>query len=199
ELHGAFRERADPEFGSLQVDQDADRPAVAGLDIADVGDELAHLVVRRVAHVDAEDVGAGLEQLADHRAVRRSRAQCRQDLDTAQAPHFLVPGGVGATAGGRAGGLGGAALGGFDRPGTLPPGTLPPGPTVPGMPGTRCCAGCSLASVSCTVQARWSPVSTSKKPVRSKPRARQLLVPLIVNSLSREHMNAWPDHSPPRS
>ena len=38
-------------------------------------------------------------------------------------------------------------LGGLDRPGT-PPG--PPGPTVPGMPGTRC-AGCSLASVNCTV------------------------------------------------
>ena len=74
----------------------------------------------------------------------------------------------------------------------------PPGPTVPGIPGTRC-AGCSLDSVSCTVQARCSPVSTSKKPVRSKPRARQFSVPLMVNSLSREHMKACPDHSPPRS
>jgi len=32
-------------------------------------------------------------------------------------------------------------------------------------------------SVSCTVQARCSPVSTSKKPVRSKPRARQSWCP----------------------
>ena len=35
-----------------------------------------------------------------------------------------------------------------------------------GIPGTR--GGfCSLDSVNCTVHARWSPVSTSKKPVRS--------------------------------
>ena len=33
--------------------------------------------------------------------------------------------------------------------------------------GGGCCAGCSADSVSCTVQARCSPVSTSKKPVRS--------------------------------
>src|SRR5581483_1004329 len=59
--------------------------------------------------------------------------------------------------------------------------------------------GCSLDSVSCTVQERCSVVSTSKKPVRSKPRARQLSLPRIVNSLSRVHMNACPDHSPPRS
>ena len=31
----------------------------------------------------------------------------------------------------------------------------------------RCCGACSAVSVSCTVQARCSPVSTSKKPVRS--------------------------------
>ena len=88
-----------------------------------------------------------------------------------------------------------ALPGELDMPG-MPAG--PPGPTVPGIPGTRC-AGCSLDSVNCTVQARCSPVSTSKKPVRSKPRARQFSVPLMVNSLSREHMKACPDHSPPRS
>ena len=42
---------------------------------------------------------------------------------------------------------------------------------VPGVSG-RCC-GPSAVSVSCTVQTRCSPVSTSKNPVRSKPRARQ--------------------------
>src|SRR5665213_612254 len=73
-----------------------------------------------------------------------------------------------------------------------------PGTVGPGIPGTRC-PDCSLDSVNCTVQARCSPVSTSKKPVRSKPRARQFSVPLMVNSLSREHMKACPDHSPPRS
>src|SRR5205085_3490292 len=189
-LYRAFDKRAETEFWPLQVDQDADRPAIAALDIADGTHQLAHLVVRGVAHVDAEHIGACLEQTADHRAVGRRRSQRRQDLDTAQAPHFFDPG-----AGGRPGAPGGVPPGEPDRPGNPP---APPGPTVPGMPGTRC-EGCSLDSVSCTVQARCSPVSTSKKPVRSKPRARQLSVPLMVNSLSREHMNACPDHSPPRS
>ena len=47
--------------------------------------------------------------------------------------------------------------------------------------------------------ARCSPVSTSKKPVRSKPRARQSAMPRMVNSLSRVHMKACPIHSPPWS
>ena len=74
------------------------------------------------------------------------------------------------------------------------------GVTGRGLPGgSGRCAGCSLDSVSCTVQERCSPVSTSKKPVRSKPRARQSSMPRMVNSLSRVHMKACPDHSPPRS
>src|SRR6185503_5751578 len=182
ELGRAFGERAEPQLWSLQVDQDADRPAVARLNIADGLHQLTHLVVRGVAHVDAEHVRTGLEQLPDHRAVGRCRAERCENLDTTESPHCL-----GAAAGG--------GRPGAPRPGT-PPGPL--GPTVPGIPGTRC-AGCSLASVSCTVHARCSPVSTSKKPVRSKPRARQFSVPLIVNSLSREHIYACPDHSPPRS
>src|SRR5882757_6741620 len=144
-----------------------------------------------MAHIDAEDVGAGLEQPPDHRAVGRGGPKRCEDLDAAQASHGLLPG---AAAGGRP-----------DAPGGVPPGELDmlggraPGPFgFPGIPGTFC-AGCSLDSVSCTVQARCSPVSTSKKPVRSKPRARQFSVPLMVNSLSREHMKACPDHSPPRS
>src|SRR4051812_46427340 len=187
ELDRPFGEGADAKFWALKIDQDADRAAVAALDIADRGHHLAHLVVRGVAHIDAEDVGAGFEQAADHRAVGSGGAEGRKDLDAAQASHFLVP-----DAGGSPGAPGGVPPG---MPGSPP---CPPGPTVPGIPGTRC-VGCSFDSVSCTVHARCSPVSTSKKPVRSKPRARQLSVPLMVNSLSREHMNACPDHSPPRS
>ena len=56
-----------------------------------------------------------------------------------------------------------------------------------------------LVSVSCTVQLFCSPVSTSKKPLRSKPLARQLSSPRMENSLSLVHMNAFPAHSPPRS
>src|SRR6266446_6082839 len=192
ELDRAFGEHPQAQLRPLKIDQNADRPAVATLDVANGLDQFAHLVVRGVAHVDAEDVGAGLEHAPDHRAIGGCGAKRCKNLDAAQAPHGLLPG---ATPGGRP-----------DPPGVVPPGELdmpgrfpgPPGPTVPGIPGTRC-AGCSLDSVSCTVQARCSPVSTSKKPVRSKPRARQFSVPLMVNSLSREHMKACPDHSPPRS
>src|SRR5581483_12491423 len=159
-------------------------------DIANGLHQLPHLVVRGVAHIDAENVGARLEQAADHRTVGRSRPKRGKDLDTAQTPHGLVPG-----AGGRPVAPGGNPPGELDMPGIFPPS---PGAMPPGIPGTRC-AGCSLESVSCTVQARCSPVSTSKKPVRSKPRARQLSAPRMVNSLSREHMKACPDHSPPRS
>src|ERR1700676_1096210 len=202
ELDRAFGERAQPKLGALKVDQNAYGAAVAGLDVANGLDQFAHLVVRGMAHIDAEDVGAGLEQAPDHRAVGGRRAKRCKDLDAAQSSHGLLPG---ATPGGGPDAPGGVPGGEFGMPG-VPPGELdmpgrlpgPPGPTVPGIPGTRC-AGCSLDSVSCTVQARCSPVSTSKKPVRSKPRARQFSVPLMVNSLSREHMKACPDHSPPRS
>src|SRR3954470_20297718 len=144
-----------------------------------------------MAHIDAEDVGPGLEQATDHRAVGGCRAKRCKDLGAAQTPHGLLPGAGPCCRPDAPGGVPGE----LDMPGRFPG---PPGPTVPGIPGTRC-AGCSLDSVSCTVQARCSPVSTSKKPVRSKPRARQFSVPLMVNSLSREHMKACPDHSPPRS
>src|SRR6195256_5331870 len=190
ELDRAFRERPDAELRALKIDQNADRPPVARLDIANGLDQFAHLVVRGMAHIDTKDVGAGLEQAANHGAVGGCRAERCQDLDAATASHGLLPG-----AGGRPDAPGGVPPGELGMPGR-PPGPL--GPTVPGMPGTRC-PGCSLDSVSCTVQARCSPVSTSKKPVRSKPRARQFSVPLMVNSLSREHMKACPDHSPPRS
>src|SRR5258705_10521936 len=186
-LDRALGERAQAKFWALQVDQNADGGAVGGLHVANGLDQFAHLVVRGVTHVDAEHVGACLEQAPDHRAVGGCGAKRCQDLEAAQAPHGLLPG---ATPGGRP-----DPPGEFEMPGRFPG---PPGPTVPGIPGTRC-AGCSLVSVSCTVQARCSPVSTSKKPVRSKPRARQFSVPLMVNSLSREHMKACPDHSPPRS
>ena len=122
------------ELRALQVDQDADRAAIAALDIADGLDQFAHLVVRGVAHIDAEHVGAGLEQLADHRAVGRGGAKRCQDLDAAQASHCLLPG-----AGGRPDPPGGVPPGAFGIPGR-PPG--PPGAF--GIPGTRC-EGVSLA------------------------------------------------------
>ncbi len=66
---GIGREAADPELRSLQVDENADRPAVLAFDRADRRHQLAHALVRGVAHVDAEDVGAGLEQARDDASV----------------------------------------------------------------------------------------------------------------------------------
>jgi hypothetical protein len=152
----AVLERAEPQFRSLQIDQDADRPAVARLRRANGLDQLAHLVVRGVAHIDAEDVGAGLEQAADHGAVGRRRAERRQDLVRRCVSLAWFPGAAGGgrpvqrRAGRRIGGPGGG----------------PAGRVARNTPGSGC-GGCSLDSVSCTVQARCSPVSTSKKPVRS--------------------------------
>ena len=89
------------------------------------------------------DVGAGLEQLADHLRVAGGGAERGDDLGAAQASH-------------RRAGIPGSC----------------DGPAVRAWAaGRRACSGrCGLvspASVSCTVQARCSPVSTSKKPVRS--------------------------------
>src|SRR5579863_9777070 len=129
-----------------------------------------------MAHIDAEDVGAGLEQPGDDGALSRCRTQRGDDLGAPLPSHGVLFPLRGVAAGATPiGAAGKAALaGGFT------------GPAV----GDGDCTGCSPDSVSWTVQARCSPVSTSKKPVRSKPRAKQSAMPRIVNSLSRVHMNA---------
>ena len=134
---------------------------------------LAHPIRRCVAHVDAKHVGAGVKQRSHDASIGGGWTQRGDDFGAAAAPHR------GGLPGGAAGRVAGA------------------GPD--GWPGAGRCVAVSLPSVSWTVQVCCSPVSTSKKPVRSKPRARQSPVPLMVNSLSRVHMKAAPDHSPPRS
>ena len=51
-------------------------------------DQLAHAVVRGVAHVDAEHVGAGLEQPRDHRRHSGGRTEGGDDLGAAQPSHL---------------------------------------------------------------------------------------------------------------
>ncbi|EJW11141.1 hypothetical protein A33M_3402 [Rhodovulum sp. PH10] len=99
--------------------------------------------------------------------IPRRRSQRGEDLHSAAPSHR-----VGAPAG---------------NWGPVGVGVRPGGTAISGVP----CPGrvaCSFESVNCTVQVCCSPVSTSKKPVRSYPRARQSSVPRIVNSLSRVHM-----------
>ena len=86
-------ERAEPQLRPLQIDQDADRPAILGFDRADRRHELAHPVVAGVAHVDAKDVGAGREQAADHAPVAGRRPERRYDFGPPLPPHRpLLPG-----------------------------------------------------------------------------------------------------------
>ncbi len=58
----AVGEQAEPELRPLQVDEHADRPARLLLERADHRDPRAHVVMRGVAHVDAEDVGPAPER-----------------------------------------------------------------------------------------------------------------------------------------
>jgi hypothetical protein len=79
----AVGERAESELRPLQVDEHPDRTAGLLFERADHRHALAHDVVRGVAHVDAEDVGAGGEQGGDGLAVARGGAEGGDDLDAA--------------------------------------------------------------------------------------------------------------------
>jgi len=54
-------EGAKPQLRALQIDENADRAIITCLDIADGRDELTHLVMRGVAHIDAENIRPRLE------------------------------------------------------------------------------------------------------------------------------------------
>ncbi len=84
-------ERADPQLGPLQVRKDRDRRAKVRFDLPDHRMALADLVVAAMAHVQAEHVGPGLEQLADHLVGVGGRAERGHDLDVAVASHRLRP------------------------------------------------------------------------------------------------------------
>ena len=87
QLGGPVPELPDPQFRSLQVDQDADRPVHLHLDLADQLVALAHLVVAAVAHVQPEHVDTGDEQLLQHFARGTGRPDCGDDLGAAFAAH----------------------------------------------------------------------------------------------------------------
>ena len=74
ELHWPITECAKPQFGALQIHQNADRAAIRAFDIADRGHELTHLVVRRMAHIDSKQVCSRLKQPADNGAIGRRGA-----------------------------------------------------------------------------------------------------------------------------
>ena len=86
----AARQRAETDFRALQIDQDTDGAAGLGFLRAHRGMQLAQHGVAGVAHVDAEDVDAGLEQRADLGGGRGRRAQRGDDLGRAAASHASI-------------------------------------------------------------------------------------------------------------
>ena len=69
----AAADLAEAKLRPLQVGEDADGAAEGRLAVAHGGVQLLHHVERRVAHVDAENVDAGLEELCDHLGGVRRR------------------------------------------------------------------------------------------------------------------------------
>src|SRR5262249_61520934 len=109
---------------------------------------------------NAEYFGPCTNRASDRPLIGSSRFQVGNDCGTALPSHCVrahagVPGVEPERPGGDA--IVGVPIVGETAVGLLL--------TAPG--GVWLCFGCSLDSVNCTVQARCSPVSTSKNPVRS--------------------------------
>ena len=87
EPNGARFELADAELRPLQIDQNADRAGELELDLVNDGVCFPQELWRRMTHIDAKNVGARLEQSADHLFVVGGRTEGGDDLDSAIAPH----------------------------------------------------------------------------------------------------------------
>ena len=90
ELHAAVVEFAQTELGPLQIGENADGPAAIGLELAQHRHALAQLLVAAMAHVDAEDVDAGLKEGFDDRSLAGGGTEGRDDLDPAHASHEIT-------------------------------------------------------------------------------------------------------------
>ena len=66
----AVGEGADAQLRALKVGQNADRAPNLLFHIADARYQRAHQLVIGMAHIDAEDIGAGFEQFTDFRLFR---------------------------------------------------------------------------------------------------------------------------------
>jgi hypothetical protein len=92
EIDEAVGKRAHAQLRPLQVEQDADRPPGIALDPADDLEALAMLLVRAVAEVQAEHVGAGVEQRAYGGGVRARGPERGDDLGVALTAHVCPSG-----------------------------------------------------------------------------------------------------------
>src|SRR5205085_4034699 len=91
DLRPAAGKIAEPQFGPLQIGEDADRPPGLGLDPANLGKPGAVLVVGAMAEIEPEDVDASLEQGADALEAGARRPDGGDDLGAALPPQRPVP------------------------------------------------------------------------------------------------------------
>jgi hypothetical protein len=83
ERHLALFELADAQLRSLQVGKDRDRPAELAFGRAHQLVTFLMIGVRAVAEVEAEYIGAGIEQCLDHVETGTGRAERGHDLGLA--------------------------------------------------------------------------------------------------------------------
>ena len=86
----AVCKRAHAQFRTLKVGQNADRSAQIGLDLANMDIAGTNIVMRAMAHVQAEHICPRLEQSADHGVVTGGRTQSGHDLHIPKASHALI-------------------------------------------------------------------------------------------------------------
>jgi hypothetical protein len=83
-------ELADAKLRPLQVRDDRRRPLQILLQRADDLDQPAVVVMRAVAHVDAECIGAGLREPADHLGRIAGGPERRKDANLSATGHELA-------------------------------------------------------------------------------------------------------------
>ncbi len=80
-------ERADTQLRALQIDENADRPFLTGLDGTNDVAVLFEQIMRGMAHVDAKHVRAGNEQIFDLLKSGGGGSERSNDLNAAVSPH----------------------------------------------------------------------------------------------------------------
>jgi hypothetical protein len=88
EFDTTLGESSKPEFWSLQVGKDADRPACHALNPPDRFKSGAMIFSRAMAEIEPEYVDASLEECGDPFRGGTCWAQRRNDLGATPAPHF---------------------------------------------------------------------------------------------------------------
>src|SRR5437764_12237981 len=81
QLRFAAGKIAEPQFRPLEIGEDADWAAELGFDRADLLKPRAVLVMCAVAEIEAEHIGAYIEQRAQPLASRARGPACRDDLE----------------------------------------------------------------------------------------------------------------------